>query len=669
MGINKKECRKHTDPGLKLDPGSGLLLLEKIIYIMRASVRNIAGRRMLVLYLYGRNDPEPGYNLKHVLFQCKDDYITLWLTEGGTSKWLTTCLDNLEPRYACRSIKFAFYQKRDEQIVTRFCNIPDKTGIEALTSLQAEIMYIRMRKRILKGERKTIERMKPVPAIPRKLQGWIHNDVLPHYIFYNRARPGKPKDGYCTACCNDVTVHDTKHNRESVCPNCGKSVTLKASGLSKNVWDRGTAQVLQRLASGELVLRIFKFSNMLQDPRNPKFTICENARIFIEQRPSGNVSCEPYYHSFTRGTLTHWVKGFRPRSSFYQEDYYGSLCGYLYHDKLDVELAGTPWQYSQIKAFSIGCNEPMEVIPYLHSYCEYPAIEYLVKLGLYRLASQLVYDHNAACAFNENGRNLQETLGIASEHLPMLKKLNADTYMLKLCQLMKKNGQRCDEALLTWYKEHNTCSSDDLASALGYTTLHKLVRYLDSQRSRLEDANKAGGSRCRYGVANILSTYRDYLEMGSQHGFDFKDSFVLFPNNLSEAHDNACILRDIKENAVFDAAIQSAYQELSEQYCYSGSGYTVIPPYKAEELIIEGRTLHHCVQYYAKRVAEGQCVVLFIRKTDDITAPYYTLELQNNRLIQVHGLRHCAPTPEVNEFLKEWERKKHIITAALPDAA
>jgi hypothetical protein len=109
---------------------------------------------------------------------------------------------------------------------------------------------------------------------------------------------------------------------------------------------------------------------------------------------------------------------------------------------------------------------------------------------------------------------------------------------------------------------------------------------------------------------------------------------------------------------VYNKAIRSAYKGLLEQYRFAHEEFTLMPPKTASEIVKEGHALHHCVHTYVERVAEGRCVILFVRRSDNIKAPYYTVEIQDNRIIQVHGLHHRKPTPEVTQFLSMWKAKK-----------
>ena len=657
--IDRKACRAFADPGLSFSPGCGLLHTEQVAYIVRSAVRNIGGRRLLILYFYDREKAAGGWNRPtYAVFQAKGDYATLQMPEDGKTKWREASLENLGERYGGIAKQSAFYRYKDEQIVTGFCLIPGKSGFDALEAVQAAIKSERLAKRIQMRERSIEQRMRLFPAAPRGLQGWIHREVLPHYIFYDYRRGNKPMQGYCTACRRDVLVSGARHNAQGACPHCRKTVTYKASGRAKRVWDRATVQSLQKGKDNTLVLRVFKVYKGLHDWRQPTVSVWENARFLVKRDEEGKMQAEAYYHAYSKGKRVHWHKGYRPQFSHYQYSFEADLCGHLFAANLDLALAGTPWQYSQLGLFCQMDREPLEVLPYLDAYSKYPGIEYLVKLGLTNLAGAVIYYRSYDKAVNPEGGSLRETLGVGAEDLPLLKKVNASLRQLAFVQELRKSGIRPDEDLLVWYDAHGVALTENVLIPLGYMSPGKLIRYIDGQHERYRDGRGGYDALRKDTVGRILSDFKDYLEMGKTLGYDFSDSFVLFPRNLQAAHDATSKLYDVKKNAIFNKMIRESYKGLCEQYRFSEGGLTLIPPRTAKEFVTEGHTLHHCVHSYVESAAIGKCVILFVRKTDSVKEPYYTLELRENRIVQIHGVNHSAPTPEVQKFLALWERKK-----------
>ena len=84
MEIKKRECRKFADPELRMNRNHGLLHATKVKYIVRTAVKNIGGKRLLVLYIYQREQAAEG-NFRPVwtMFQSRNEYITLFRREQG----------------------------------------------------------------------------------------------------------------------------------------------------------------------------------------------------------------------------------------------------------------------------------------------------------------------------------------------------------------------------------------------------------------------------------------------------------------------------------------------------------------------------------------------------------------------------------------------------------
>lgn len=668
MNINKRECRKYINPGFTFKKNDGLLLVKNINHIVHTVIKNIAGRRILIVYFYKRERAAENAAPEYVLFQCGDDYITMQRFDDGTLKWRTASLDNLGKHYAYITKECAFYRQSDEKRVTQFCKNPELKGFDALNRLQDKIMNKRLNIKIRAREQEISERMKSVPPIPHGLKNWIHYEILPQYIFYDYKRGNNPMKAYCTCCCKDIFVSGAKYNGKGKCPNCGKNIKFKSSGKVKRVWDRTTVQSIQKINNNEVILRIYKIFNGLRNWRKPDYHIRECARIFIRQDENKKISIDAYYDSYKLSILTSWKHGNRPKFSFYQYYFESDFCGYLYCKNLPGILSGTPWQYCQIERFHKLDRERLEVTPYFSSYHKYPAIEYLIKLKLTKLAAQIIYKNEYQHIINAEGKNLRETLGVEPGDLPIFQKININADQLELYQQLKKQGIRVDENLLIWYQQHNILSIENLLIPLKYMTQNKLMRYVDEQFESLKDYKTKYGTHRYETPGRILSEYKDYLNMGSKLEYNFADNFVLFPKNLLEAHDQTSKLYDTKKKAILNNLIKDAYKKLIEQYRFTKNGLTLIPPKTAKEIVNEEHTLHHCVSSYVDSVANGRCVILFIRKTDNSKEPFYTLELQNNRIIQVHGKHHCTPTPEVNKFIELWKQKK-LLPAKIYNAA
>jgi len=120
MKLNKKACRKFSNPGLKVNKRNGLLHAKQVTYLVRTAIKIIDRHRVLVLYIYNREQLEKDNIVPEmVMFQSKTDYITLARLEDGTTRWRTAIFDKMKGSYFF-SDQCAFYSTSDEARVVRF---------------------------------------------------------------------------------------------------------------------------------------------------------------------------------------------------------------------------------------------------------------------------------------------------------------------------------------------------------------------------------------------------------------------------------------------------------------------------------------------------------------------------------------------------------------------
>ena len=72
--------------------------------------------------------------------------------------------------------------------------------------------------------------------------------------------------------------------------------------------------------------------------------------------------------------------------------------------------------------------------------------------------------------------------------------------------------------------------------------------------------------------------------------------------------------------------------------------------------------MRHCVGSYVERVANGKCVILFVRKSNDINKPFVTMEyaVRDNSIIQIKAFANGKADKEVLDFIKKWAQNNNI---------
>lgn len=655
--IDKRACRKFALPELEFNLNEGVLHVESCPYIIRTAVRNIAGQRILVLYIYQRESILAGsIKPRWVMFHSRDDFATLSFREDAKATWQCSTLGSLD-RIGGFDSKCAFYRQQDESRVARFCKC-ERGAISMLGYLQRLISYRKELERKWKKQRAIIDRMKYVPVLPRDLKGFIHREVMPQYIFYDYQRKA-PGHAYCTACRHEVRIAAAKHNTSGLCPRCKKKITFKCRGRRGRIFDRETVQVLQKAEGNGLVLRIIKVYRSFADSDIPNhFEIWENARQFITLSSSGQCSVDAYYYHYKAGyDLTPWCNGYRPVFDRWKYNFTADMSGVLYQRNLSDTLKDTPWAYSQLEAFS-GIASFSGVATFLSAYIKRPKIEHLIKMKLYRLVSGIIYggySYSALQAINFNGENMRAILGIDRPYFPLLRELNPSIDQLHLIRQLLQADHKPSTEQIKWFIASKISNADAAKELLAHMSVHKLQRYVEQQ---FAPEDEAALKRVDYYKMNTLITdYHDYLCMCKELQYDVKNSFILFPRELKAAHDSVAKTLKDKRTAEHEKAIAGSFDEWQKRYQYQSKELMMIPPHSAKEIVDEGAALHHCVRLYVKSVAEKRSVILFVRSVDEPDKSLCTVEVKDGQVTQARGFDNEEPPAQITAFIEQWKQR------------
>ena len=160
----------------------------------------------------------------------------------------------------------------------------------------------------------------------------------------------------------------------------------------------------------------------------------------------------------------------------------------------------------------------------------------------------------------------------------------------------------------------------------------------------------------------LFELYRDYLDAAYALGRCMEHSAVLWPEQLYTAHDMA-----VAELADTQARTEGSRRAVSLKerrlkYEFEMDGLRIVFPATAGAIRREGKVLDHCVGGYASRHMSGVCTILFLRRADDPHTPYITIEMDGNKIRQIHGYHNdtLAGSPKPREvhkdFLAAWLR-------------
>lgn len=124
-------------------------------------------------------------------------------------------------------------------------------------------------------------------------------------------------------------------------------------------------------------------------------------------------------------------------------------------------------------------------------------------------------------------------------------------------------------------------------------------------------------------------------------------------------------MRDMQE-AERHALLEKKMAKLDEErrkMNYSDADFTIRLPEKLSEIVNEGSALRHCVGGYTDNHAQGHTTIMFLRRNDDPTTSFYTIEIRNdNTIAQIHGFgnKWLGNDPEAIPTVMRWLRANNL---------
>lgn len=336
------------------------------------------------------------------------------------------------------------------------------------------------------------------------------------------------------------------------------------------------------------------------------------------------------------------------------------------------EMKGTMLQYSALQEYANSVKE-VNPIDYLERYSQTPQIEVLVKLGLIGVVDKLVKCYYGIVA-DENARRPDEFLGIRKERVKQLIRSKGDTTLLEVMQMEKRERQNWTEEQIEHLAE-TALRGTQVEMAMGYMTLQKLLNRIEKY-SGCQYGTKCSGAAAR--IRHTATTYVDYLTMRLNLGYDLNNTVYQQPRDLGAAHTQMVMEtnkekadKHLREMAERYPNIRNSYRRLRKKYFYEDENYIIRPARSAEEIVMEGRMLHHCVggASYLNSHNTGKTYILMLRFKKEPDIPYITVEIdaRNPKIIQWYGEKDRKPDEKnMQAWLDVWLMK--LKTGTLTEA-
>ena len=661
MKLDKRACRHAANVPLHISLNAGVLYTERVKYLVTAAVKLLGGHRVLAVYFYECERLKANDRMsKWVVFQGKDDFATLERDAAGNIKWRDAMLTNLTGYYSGSFLPACvFYKKTGCHTIARYIHVEANPTLvlRHLDDYQQDIRDRQAKIRRYKRDAVVRDKMRRVPQKPANLKRWADKHIMPHYLFYDYNNGRAKTQARCTYCEKFSVIRRPKNNDVLRCPKCGQKAIAKAQGRRATYHeDRETCQVIQQISPHELVVRIYKlYWSYARGKDTARKSAYEVMRIFVRSDDGKKAIVEPYYYDSGYDSVTHWRRGYHPGALFGMECFISEETGEIYLPRLENALQGTAWKYCALRQFYERTAIPIQVSHYLKMYLRHPLlVERLTKVGFENIVADVVYRHGFSDALDEMQARTHRILRVEKQDVPVLQEQKVGMSLLKKYQAYVAIHLRGRAELFQW-QLHNEVSEIP-TDIFQYMTAEKFMRYIDAQFPIYCEACPANGYRDQT-METLVITYVDYLHMCRRQAYDMKDKSVLFPKNCAAAHDREAERIQKINDAQKNKAFGMAYAGFARKAVLSNEELQIVCPKRTNDLVDEGKALHHCVGSYIDKVTEGRCLIVFVRRVEEPKKPYVTVEVRDGKIAQIHGDHNSAPTEEVQKFVDLWSRK------------
>lgn len=582
-------------------------------------------------------------------------------------KWNTQKIDNvarlckgMEPQtsyYCWMGSEMNWDSKEDKERVYDFLDT---------YSLEAYEQGVSEQKRQTAHERK-IERinkmMAKISCVPDEVDEWLDQTIFPGNILF--VKKGKKRTAYtCTACgCSSWKKKGWKHGEQTNCPKCGQPVTANSRQQEKT---RTAPIVILQQYGREWVERQFK-AVCRWTATQKDIQLYEQCRAII---PKGECWGKVWY-------------GLHPEADEFEQDFWDKnrgnkkfLSSYLYPGNLQEILPCGNLERSGLDILAKK-GVKMNINKFITTFHTRPYVEYLIKAGLYRMTADIIDEYGwweDPHAINTHGKNLQETLQLDGNRVNRMKQINGGLQALAWLQYEQDKGIKISQESMEFIQRKSVGYSDceDILAEL--KSVNRMVNYMKKQR---------------IAPSKLATTWRDYLRMARDEGMDTADDIVRLPKDLKARHDQLVEQINARRDAEKLEKEKEKYQKMDAQiaknipaaakYFWENDKYMIIPAGNCEELVEEGRTLHHCVgssTIYMDKMAKGTSWILFLRKKENLEKAYYTIEIsmKDDRIMQYYSEFDRQPDKEIiskllEKFRQSVKRGQKQVRIQVPAAA
>lgn len=583
------------------------------------------------------------------------EYITRELDdEGKEVKWSTAMVCNLN------GLKNGWYSERLKVFVSRDGmhtlnrlevkqGYEKKKGIYRLQSWQQEQKDEETKRKEKREQEPWDADMKLVPKLVKGFEEWMRRNAASEYYMIYEYNPKGQKTGYCSKCKKYVQISNPKHGKRTRCPSCKAEAVFKAHTRIRTLeTPTYKAEIVQKFDGG-IVIRSFEQRQRYgyAEYTNPRIFTHELERIMIFD----NGKVKRYEWGSYKQKYSRWIQD---KSYFpHKKTYYRSLKVKLYKKNI-AQLK----KHSLLKqsAIDLWPELPLSVANYIEMEKGNPAIEMLARLGMFRLAKEMIDEIYDSELLNQNATEISKMLKIDKSRLKRLKDMNGNIDSLRWLQHEKVADTIWPDEMIKDFgeAEFETSEFDFLEIPISFVKCHN---YLKKQMAIMDES-----------MEQVLTTWRDYINIAKKMKMNTKCDQIAKPKDLKYAHDELVLIMQSKGLEEQAKKIEKEFPKVNSQlpklqkFEYTLGEYTIVAPKNVLDIVTEGTILKHCVHtcdYYFSRIQTDESYLFFLRKSKQPDMPWYTLEVEpsgNIRQKRTTGDNQNADFQKAVAFLKKWQQ-------------
>lgn len=559
--------------------------------------------------------------------------------------------------------KIKRFTKKARCKVNTYISLPP--ALDYITALEFKIQSEKEKAKEEREEKERQELFKLLPEVPNVLREKIQSHINEDNIIYYK-REGNRADYKCCQCGKEFTRRFYRNEEPDMQFMCGKPIIINPPYKFKS--DKCdmcgcSAQLLQR---GHAKTYVQEFNTLLYQTAEDGTLIVRGFYTIANRNEYNemNASTREYGVMFLKRGMVRSYHNYISSNKWYRNRHI-TLESHLpvYAIAYDKAVESSDLKYIPRDMYGLTINKNTETerntakMYALVSYANAPQLETLYKIGLSSICRHLLWNLGISREINKKAADAAGILRISRQQFKLLMEYSKDKNDKnehEIIQFANKYNIPMEQYFIL-RKLIFYCGKYNLAYCLKFQSLKKIFNLINKYK---KDYNNS--------LMMTLTEYADYLREREAAGDDMTNTVVLRPRNLHETYTRVRMEAQQRRDKDYMDKVCDKYSDISKRskqipkkYTWQQSGLIIRPAESAQEIVMEGRILHHCVgsenQRYLKNYNDGKAWIMVIRHEDKTDEPFVTVELEDNKVKQWYGAYDKKPDAEhVDKFLEEY---------------